>query len=245
MNILVTNDDGIKAIGLKILVNKLLKYGNVYVISPDRCRSAASHSIIINGDLEFKLVDEIPGAICYQTDGLPTNCIGLIKALGVSIDIVFSGINDGLNLGTDIIYSGTVAAAREALIFGYPSVAISTDFKSFDIVNDELDDILDLVFNKKLYSNEYVLNINFPISKYKKSKGIKIGIQGKKIFDKELKKINDSKYGTLSEIEIHDARKNTDVYFADNGYITFVPLKIDQTDHLNVESLKQLINEGE
>ena len=152
MNILVVNDDGIKAIGIKILATALLKHGNVYVVAPDRPRSAASHKVILHKPLSFEAVDEIDGAICYKTSGMPADCVRLATGiLDVKFDLVFSGVNNGLNIGTDIIYSGTVAAAREANIEYIPAVAISTDFDSFDIVEKELDSVLELVFNKKLY----------------------------------------------------------------------------------------------
>ena len=114
-NILVVNDDGINAIGIKILATKLLKYGNVYVVSPDRGRSAASHKVILHKPLTFEHVDVIESAKCYQKSGMPADCVRLANIiLDVDFDIVISGVNDGLNLGTDIIYSGTCAGAGAA-----------------------------------------------------------------------------------------------------------------------------------
>ena len=139
LNILVVNDDGIKGRGIHILASRLKKYGNVYVVSPDRGRSAASHKVILHKPLTFEKVDVIEGANCYQTSGMPADCVRLANIiLDVDFDLVFSGVNDGLNLGTDIIYSGTCAGAREGVIEGIPGVAVSTDFKSFDIVEKEL-----------------------------------------------------------------------------------------------------------
>lgn len=242
MNILVVNDDGIKGKGIHILASRLLKYGNVYVVSPDRGRSAASHSVILNKPLTFEKVDEIEGATCYQTSGMPADCVRLATIiLGVKFDVVFSGVNDGLNLGTDIIYSGTVAGAREAVIEGIPGVAISTDFKSFEIVEKELDGLLELVFNSKLYSNDYILNINFPVSKYTESKGIKVARQGDKIFTSIFTEIEKNLYDVVNEEEIHDKRTDTDVYLADEGYITLVPVQVDQTNYEGLNKLKALI----
>ena len=236
MNILVVNDDGIKAIGIELLAKALKKYGKVYVVAPDRGRSAASHSVILNKPLMFEKVNQIEGVECYQTSGMPADCVRLANIiLNVEFDLVVSGVNDGLNLGTDIIYSGTCAGAREGIIEGIPGVAISTDFKSFDIVKNELEKVLELVFNKKLYSKEFLLNINFPISKYTESKGIKVARQGDKIFTSIFTEIEPNIYSVLNEEEIHDTKEDTDVYLADMGYITLVPVKIDHTsyDHIN------------
>ena len=216
MNILVVNDDGIKGRGIHILASRLKKYGNVYVVSPDRGRSAASHSVILTKPLTFEKVDEIDGVTCYQTSGMPADCVRLATIiLDVDFDVVFSGVNDGLNLGTDIIYSGTCAGAREAVIEGIPGVAISTDFKSFDIVEKEIDNVLELVINKTLYSRNYILNINFPISKFTESKGIKLAKQGDKIFTSIFSEIEPNLYSVVNEEEIHDKREDTDVYLAD------------------------------
>ena len=236
MNILVVNDDGINAIGIKILATKLRRFGNIYVVAPNTGRSAASHSVVLNKPLLFEEVNVIEGVKCYQTSGMPADCVRLATIiLGVKFDLVVSGVNDGLNLGTDIIYSGTCAGAREGIIEGIPGVAISTDFKSFDIVKNELDKVLELVFNKKLYSKEFLLNINFPISKYTESKGIKVARQGDKIFTSIFTEIEPNIYSVLNEEEIHDTKEDTDVYLADMGYITLVPVKIDHTsyDHIN------------
>ncbi len=242
MNILVVNDDGIQAIGIKLLAEGLKKYGTVYVVAPDRGRSAASHSVILNKPLLFEEVNQIEGVKCYQTSGMPADCVRLANIiLGVKFDVVVSGVNDGLNLGTDIIYSGTCAGAREGVIEGVPGIAISTDFKSFEIVEKELDMVLELVFNNKLYSKEYLLNINFPISQYNESKGIRVARQGDKIFTSIFTEIEPNTYSVLNEEEIHDKNPDTDVYLADMGYITLVPVQIDQTSYSHINKLKELI----
>lgn len=242
MNILVVNDDGIKGRGIHILASRLKKYGNVYVVSPDRGRSAASHSVILTKPLTFEKVDEIDGVTCYQTSGMPADCVRLATIiLDVDFDVVFSGVNDGLNLGTDIIYSGTCAGAREAVIEGIPGVAISTDFKSFDIVEKEIDNVLELVINKTLYSRNYILNINFPISKFTESKGIKLAKQGDKIFTSIFSEIEPNLYSVVNEEEIHDKREDTDVYLADQGYVTLVPVQVDQTNYEGLNKLKELL----
>lgn len=240
LNVLVANDDGINELGIKILAQALNKYANVYVCAPDTGRSAASHSIKINTPITFERVNAIDCAICYQTNGTPADCIRLATSiLDVKFDLVFSGINNGLNLGTDIIYSGTVAAAREAHIAYIPSVAISVDRDSFDIAINELDNLLDLIFTKKLYSKEYTLNINFPVSEYKKSMGIKFARQGIKRFKTEFSKNTDGLYYESSNSIMYDKNEDTDVYLAAQGYITIVPIKVDQTNTNVLENFKK------
>lgn len=239
MNILVVNDDGIDAIGIKILANALKKYGNVTVCAPDCGRSAAGHSIVLHGSLSFDYRGEKDGIKWYCTNGTPVDCVRLsLFLLDTEFDVVFSGVNNGLNLGTDIIYSGTVAAAREAHIEYIPAVAVSTDFDSFDIVNNELEAVLDNVFEKKLYSKEYVLNINFPIGSFKQSIGSVFCKQGIKRFKTIFIKDENGNYLNGESKIVYDQSPDTDVYLADKGYITYVPLQVKQTNFEALEKLK-------
>ena len=240
LNVLVANDDGINEKGIHILAKALKKYANVYVCAPDSGRSAASHSIKILKPISFERVDMIDGVLCYQTNGTPADCVRLANSLlNVKFDIVFSGINNGLNLGTDIIYSGTVAAAREAHIAYIPSVAISVDRDSFDIAINELEGLLDFIFEKKLYSKEYTLNINFPINEYKKSNGIKFAKQGIKRFKTDFVNVDGDIYKEGPCFIKYDTDEDTDVYLANQGYITIVPLKVDQTNTSVLDILKK------
>ena len=242
MNILVVNDDGYEAPGIHILASKLKRFGNVTVVGPDGGRSATGHGIVLHGTLSFEFVREEDGIKWYKTSGTPADCTRLGLALfEEEFDIVFSGVNNGLNVGTDIIYSGTVAGAREAQIEDVASVAISTDFGCFDIVNKEIDAVLDLVFDKKLYSKEYVLNINFPTCNFKESKGIKVCRQGIKNFKTKFVKNEEGRYINQDDIIIYDQNPGTDVYEGLNGYTTIVPLKVSQSDADSIEKINNLL----
>ena len=163
MNILVVNDDGFDSEGISLLAIKLKKFGNVTIVGPNSHRSASSHAIKLRENISFKKENSIEEINRYSVSGYPVDCVRLATdLLGIDFDLCFSGINNGLNLGTDIIYSGTVACAREAMIEGIPSIAISCDVNSFEIVKNEIDSVLEYVFNNKLFSKEYTLNINFP-----------------------------------------------------------------------------------
>lgn len=240
MNILVVNDDGIDAGGIKKLALALRKYGNVVVCAPDTGRSASSHSIVIKGNLSFEYLGEKDQIQWYKTSGMPADCVRMaLDLVGLNFDVIFSGVNDGLNLGTDIIYSGTVSAAREGQIQGIASIAISTDYGAFSIVDQELSAILEYIFEKKLYSKDYVLNVNFPEGKFLQSKGYRFCKQGIKIFKTGFKKTGDNQYVNDESIITYDEDCDTDVVLASQGYITFVPLQVEQTKYDSLEELKK------
>ena len=239
LNILVANDDGINAIGISILANALKRFGNVTVCAPDGGRSASGHSIVLHDTLGFNFVERKEDIDWYVTTGTPADCVRLaVDLIDKEFDIVFSGVNNGLNLGTDIIYSGTVAAAREAQIEFLPAVAISTDFDSFDIVKKELDMVLDKVFEEKLYSKDYVLNINFPTCDYKESLGFKYCRQGIKRFKTKFVLNEEGRYMNTDSDIVYDTREDSDVYQASQGYITLVPLHVEQTCYKALDELK-------
>ena len=138
MNILITNDDGINAEGIKILSEAISKIANTYVVAPDSQRSASGHGITL--DKPILINDEFiaENIKAYSTSGTPADCVKVgIRAIlkDVEIDLVLSGINNGPNLGTDVIYSGTVAAAVEGLVENKPSIALS--YNSYDISTEE------------------------------------------------------------------------------------------------------------
>ncbi len=247
MNILVVNDDGIDGKGIHILARALKKYGNVVVCAPDTGRSASSHAIILHQSLSFEDLGVEDGIHWYKTNGMPADCVRLpMYLVAKKFDIVFSGINNGLNIGTDIIYSGTVSAAREAHIEGLPAVAVSTDFDSFEIVEKEIEKLLDYIFKENLYSKDYVLNVNFPEGKYHTSKGNRFCRQGIKNFKTFFVKNKDNLYDNVDGVITLDQNKDTDVYLAGQGYITFVPLQVDQTktdclEHFKTKYEKPLI----
>ncbi|MCR4940292.1 MAG: 5'/3'-nucleotidase SurE [Treponemataceae bacterium] len=127
MRILVTNDDGIKSDGIKFLTDALSKKNDVYVVAPDKNRSAVSHSFTLREALTVDGPVKKDGATWYSCSGTPSDCVHIVLAglLGFMPDVVLSGINKGENLGTDIVFSGTVAAARHASMEDVPGIAVS------------------------------------------------------------------------------------------------------------------------
>ena len=162
MKVLVTNDDGYTAIGIKKLVEKIKgKYEEIIVIAPKTQKSATSHSIILKGGIEFKQVDDIvEGIKTYYCDGNPADCVSFARCvLKYPYDLVISGCNNGINLGYDVIYSGTVAGAADALINGKKGLAISCKVGDFDSL-DNLDMALEFISDNKLFDKCDLINVN-------------------------------------------------------------------------------------
>ncbi|HEY8444598.1 MAG TPA: 5'/3'-nucleotidase SurE, partial [Bacilli bacterium] len=181
MRVLVTNDDGINSLGLKILAQKALKLGEVIVVAPKVQQSGKSHAINIQEGLFFeKLNDLIPGVDTYLIDSTPADCVRFAKYfLNDPYDLVLSGINNGYNLGEDIMYSGTVACATEAVFTGKKAIAFSTTPYDFSEAELRVEETLEFIFHNKLLEYANLYNVNIPLN----SKGIKITHQGRTHYD--------------------------------------------------------------
>ena len=163
MRILITNDDGIQGEGLLHLVNWAKKLGEVVVAAPKVEQSAKSHTIEIHKSFEAKKVEYLPGVTAYAVDSSPADCIRLlVLGLHEQFDLVLSGINKGLNLGTDILYSGTVAAVFEAAALGMKAIAVSTEPKAISTAWEELDRIWEFFCKHELLQKHSIYNVNIP-----------------------------------------------------------------------------------
>ena len=161
MNILLVNDDGYFADGIKLLFRLLSKNHNVVIVAPKTVMSAKSVSIIVDHDVEIKKIDDHT----FVCDATPSDCVAFgLSSLDIDFDLVVSGCNHGLNVSYDTIYSGTVGACLQALTYRKPAIAISAN-NNFEIVEKYLDDVLEYIKSNKLLSTEYLLNINFPLGK--------------------------------------------------------------------------------
>ena len=162
LRILVTNDDGIEAPGIRILASWAKKLGEVTVVAPKTQRSADSHHVNIHSAFECKSVDFLPGIRAWSVDSSPADCIRVAEAgLKLPVDLVFSGINNGLNVGWDIVYSATCGAAFEANYSGWKAVAFSTYFDGFEGIEKKLDDAWAFIQKHELLTYTELLNINF------------------------------------------------------------------------------------
>ena len=175
MRILVVNDDGIKAPGIERLARVAKEFGEVWVIAPTVQCSAMSHRITIQADLEVKPVDfPVEGVYAYSVSGTPADCVkaALLQIMPQKPDIVFSGINNGYNAGIDLLFSGTVGAAMEALLGGVPAIAFSCEGEgNYEVVDAYLYPVAKELMEKKLPANE-IWNVNFPCCPVSELKGI-------------------------------------------------------------------------
>lgn len=169
MNILLTNDDGIKSERLLYTRDVLSKFGTVYLVAPSEEQSAKSMSLSIGG-FTFKKIDDFT----YSIDGTPVDCVKFGYAgLDVDFDLVVSGTNYGYNIGIDISYSGTVGGAKQAQYYGYKTLALSADRRGDKILREELEQTIQYIIDHDLLSTEYTVNVNFPKESFEHSKGIK------------------------------------------------------------------------
>lgn len=249
MNILITNDDGIYADGIIELAKAISKIANVYVVAPESQKSATGHAITIHSPIMVHKIDMGENIKSYAISGTPADCVkvgieGLFK--DINIDLVLSGINNGSNLGTDVIYSGTVSAALEGFILNKPSIAISYDEVNVkrEIYKDASKYVVNLVENikdKLDLLNDCILNVNIPNTKIKGSKITKLGQRN---YDNAMvEKINPfgQKYywigGKLMEL---DQDEDSDIACVKDGYISITPINIEMTNLRKFELLKDI-----
>lgn len=246
MNILLTNDDGIMAQGLVQLATRLSKKHNVYVSAPDGECSGSGHSITFFNALTYTRVDYPVDIQAYSVNGTPVDCVKLgidIIFPNIEFDIVISGINNVLNIGTDVFYSGTVNAAIEATICGKKAIAVSTmcgnDDYSFpaEFVADNLEKLA------KYASHFVTVNLNIPSSKKEKNLGVAIAELGIRQYNdcyKLISKDGDQVRYVLTGTPIVevDSDKTHDVALSDKNYITVTPLTLFTTDFDMLKKMK-------
>jgi 5'-nucleotidase len=165
MRILITNDDGIQGEGLLHLVKWAQKLGEVVVAAPKVEQSAKSHTVEIHKSFEAKKVEYLPGITAYAVDSSPADCVRfMVLGLGEQFDLVLSGINRGLNVGSDIMYSGTVAAVFEAANLGMKAIAVSTEPKAISVAWEELDRVWEYFCKHDLLAKHNLYNVNIPLN---------------------------------------------------------------------------------
>lgn len=248
MNVLVANDDGIKAKGIKELAKALSEVAQIYVCAPHTQRSACGHGITIGAPISIKEVTCPHATMALEISGTPADCVKLgLKVLeqkGIKIDMVFSGINHGGNLGTDTLYSGTVSAAIEGCICGIPAVAVSVnDHKPtyFDTACALAVKACKLAFGKM--DSNTVLNINVPNLPASEIKGVKVTTLGAREYEEWFEPRMDEKgqeeYWYSGTPVIYDGLPDDiDVISMQNGYASITPLHYDLTSYKLVEEVK-------
>ncbi|SDC43798.1 5'/3'-nucleotidase SurE [Geotoga petraea] len=252
MKILISNDDGIMAPGISVLKNYLEKDHEVYIVAPDVERSATGHAITIRNPLWAKKVEINQEFFGYAVNGTPADCIKL-GALAIykdiDFDLVISGINRGANMGTDILYSGTVSAALEGAITGYPSIAVSSaEFNDpmFETAGQVIIDLLNKIDVKKI-PEFTTLNVNVPNIPIDEIKGFKVTRQSTRryedYFDERTDPYGNSYYWMLGKIVEDDDTENSDYHYVNKNYVSITPLSVFLTNKEYLDKLIRVIEE--
>ncbi len=245
--ILVTNDDGITAPGIRTLIEVMNTIGDVVVVAPDSPQSAMGHAITINSTLYCTKLTGVDGPqIEYQCSGTPADCVKLAinELMDRKPDICVSGINHGSNSSINVIYSGTMSAAIEAGIEGIPAIGFSLlDYRwtaDFESLKPYVEKITRNALANKI-PTDVVLNVNFPKVPKGKIKGIKICRQAKAYwvenFDKRQSPMGRDYYWLTGEFINEDRGEDTDEAALGGGYISIVPTHFDLTAHHAIQQL--------
>lgn len=246
MKILVSNDDGYQAPGMLALVEMLQQLDfieRITVVAPDRDRSGASHSLTL--DQPLRPIETQPDF--YQVNGTPTDCVHLAinGLLDFMPDMVISGINAGANLGDDVLYSGTVAAAMEGRFLGLPAIAISMGDhhtpQYYSTATQVLSDLIKQLFQRPL-PRDMILNINVPNVPFEQLKGIHITRLGHRHQAEPMIKAHDPRGRTIYWLgppgNARDDGEGTDFYALSQHIVSITPLQIDLTCHADIPLLK-------
>jgi 5'-nucleotidase len=234
MRILLTNDDGIASPALAQLRRVLSPYGRVITIAPDRNQSATSHSLTLHRPLRIQEV----GEDTYSVDGTPTDCVlvAFHGQLGDKPDLVVSGINHGPNMGEDVFYSGTVAAAIEGVLQGVPGVAASLVTRQSSDFHEPADVVGRILrqFLEKGLTRRRLINLNIPYLPVDAIRGVRITRLGTRIYEDTLVRKVDPRgrdyYWIGGEDPVWRPDEGTDFHAVDAGYVSLTPLQLELTD---------------
>lgn len=235
MRILVTNDDGIQSPGITALAKALAGIGEVWIVAPDRERTAVAHAVTLHKPL--RLHQMAPRV--FAVNGTPVDCVNLalLKIMPKRPVIVVSGINKGVNLGDDVMYSGTVSAAMEGTILGVPSVAVSQeglDTFRFDVGATYAARVVRLVLAKGL-PEETLLNVNIPDRARREIKGVRVTCLSRRRFHNPIIEKHDPhgrKYYWIAGKRVSWSRsKDADHEAIEEGMVSVTPIRLDSTNH--------------
>ncbi len=246
--ILITNDDGITAPGIKNLVEAVRSLGKVVVVAPDKPQSGMGHAITIGEPLRMNKVDVFDGIEAWHTSGTPVDCVKLAvdKILHRKPDICLSGINHGANHSINVIYSGTMSAAMEASIESIPSIGFSlldyTLEADFTAARFYVHKIVSTLLQQKL-EKHLLLNVNIPAAKLEAIKGIKICRQAYAKYEEDFDERKDPQgkkyYWLTGKFVNFDKSKETDVWALKHNYISVVPVQFDLTNYTLKKQLEK------
>lgn len=244
MNILLVNDDGIYSNGILRLAEKLAKMHNVTVIAPQNQMSGTGHSMTLYGYVNFSKINILNGIECYIVSGTPADCVKVAVNLILTEkpDLIISGINKGFNLGTDIVYSGTVNSALEGAVHGIKAIAVSQEYgiKDFEFSSEFVVKNLQKLFSLLPDDAQTILNINIPSDDVNTIKGVKIAKIGRKLFKENYAFEENLGFRAHCRTTLADnTTDEDDVWLYDNGYITISPVKNDWNDQKIYTTIKK------
>jgi 5'-nucleotidase len=230
MRILIANDDGIYSPGIAALAEVAAKFGEVRIVAPDVERSSAGHSITALRPLSYKRT-AIAGVEAYRVDGTPADCVALGAYNWEKVDVVLSGINLGSNLGNAMWHSGTLAAAKQAVLLGLRGIALSApvtiDEPNFDILKPAVAKVLELLLP---YRDLTLVNVNFPDGK---PKGLRWTRQSVRHYDGKVVPGEDPLGRQLfwfTVVPVEGTEEGTDRWAVEQGYVSMTPLRLDLTN---------------
>lgn len=239
--ILVVNDDGVTAPGIKALIEAVMPLGDVYVVAPDSPQSGMGHAITLNKPLRLAEVHLFDGVVkAFQCNGTPVDCVKIAvdKVLHRKPDLCVSGINHGSNSSVNILYSGTMSAAVEAGLEGIPSVGFSLCNFSWEADFSAAKKYVNLIAKEILTNGlpkNTLLNVNIPKLSDEEIKGVKICRQANAKWEEEYVERQDpfgrNYYWLTGQFVNHDKGTDTDEWALANGYISIVPVQFDLTAH--------------
>ena len=249
MKLLVSNDDGVHAPGIEALYEQLKHIAQVRVIAPDRNCSGASNSLTLHNPLR---VQRLPNGF-YSLNGTPTDCVhlGTNSPLADDVDLVVSGINDGPNMGDDVLYSGTVAAAMEGRYMGLPAIAVSMGSRGHDYYETAARVVADIVnrMADQPLRLDTILNINVPSVPYDQLKGIKVTRLGRRHRAETMVQARDPFgreiywYGPIGGHQ--DDAEGTDFHAVQQGYVSITPISLDMTAQSHQQTLSKWLVTGD
>jgi 5'-nucleotidase len=250
LRILVANDDGVQAPGLLILKQALERAGHqVTVCAPDRPRSASGHAITLHKPLrisQHRLADD---SLAFATSGTPADCVtlGMEEILKNQLDVVVSGINHGPNLGWDVTYSGTVSAAMEAVINGFPAIAVSVASYEETMHYEPVAEFVAQTLAPQVYRNGLpavtLLNVNAPNVPAQELKGVRVTVQGDRQYvdriERRVDPVGRPYYWLGGKIHDKETAEGSDTRAVGEGYISVTPIHLDLTAHEFVRHLRE------
>lgn len=241
MHILVSNDDGYAAPGIQCLARALAQVADITVVAPDRNRSGASNSLTLDGPLRIQRAENG----YYYVNGTPTDCVhvAITGLLDHPPNMVIAGINNGANLGDDVLYSGTVAAAMEGRFMGYPALAVSLVGHDGQYYDTAVRGVLALLAQMRRFPlpADTILNVNVPDVAWQAVRGFAVTRLGNRHKAEPVIKATDPRGQTVYWVgqagPEQDAGEGTDFFAVRQGYISITPLQLDMTRHTMLSDL--------